>query len=203
MTRLILVRHGETDHNLENKYCGFSDPPLNDKGIRQARRLADRLKETRIDKVYSSDLKRAYQTADIVFKDRSIEKFSDLREMNFGIFEGLKYEEIIKKYPELYREWIIDPIEVKIPGGEGLVDLSKRVKKRLHVILSRHKGENVAVITHGGPIGVILCEDLRRFWQIKQELGALNIIDYTDGLSPLVVKENDSSHIKTKEESIL
>ncbi len=215
MTRLILIRHGETDYNLESRYCGFSDVPLNNKGIWQAERLADRLKGVRIDRAYSSDLKRAYQTAKLVFKNNSIDKLSDFREMNFGLFEGLRYEEIIKEYPVLYRNWIEDPMKVEIPGGEGLKDFSERINERLSFILSQHKGETVAIITHGGPIRVILSEALRsdssnfpgidpgasreiymgEFWRIEQEVGALNIIDCPEKSKPIVVAMNDVSYL--------
>ncbi len=180
--RLILIRHGQTDYNLQNRYCGFSNPALNNKGIKQAKRLAVKLKSLNVDKAYSSDLKRAIQTAKIIFRDLPIEKVSDFREMNFGIFEGLTYEEIIKINPKLYRKWIANPAKVKIPDAEGLRDLNKRVKKRLAHIILQNKNKTIAVVTHSGPIKVILCDilkyGLRQFWQIEQDLGALNIIDF-------------------------
>ncbi len=196
MTRLILIRHGETDYNLENRYCGFSNPPLNNKGIWQSKRLAVRLKNIKIDKVYSSDLKRACETAKIIFENNPIGKITDFREMNFGLFEGLKYGQIIKKYPKLYKDWIDNP-KVKIPNGEGLKDMDRRVQEGLSSILSQHKGKTLAVVAHGGPIRIILCDalkfGLKMFWQIEQENGALNIIDYSKELTPIVVKMNDIS----------
>lgn len=202
MTRLILIRHGETDYSLKNKYCGFSNPSLNDKGIWQAKKLADRLGDPSSVKVYSSDLKRAYETAKIIFKNNSIEKIADFREMNFGLFEGLKYEEIVRRYPKLYRDWVDNPEKVRIPNGEGLRDLRKRVKDRLSLILCQQPGKTLAVVTHSGPIRVILCDALKlglnMFWQIGQETGALNIIDYAKESSPAVVKVNDISGLSTE-----
>ncbi len=207
MARLILIRHGETDYNLHRRYCGFSNPPLNDKGRQQAKILATKLEGVRIDKIYSSDLKRASETAQIIFRNSPIEKVADFREVNFGLFEGLKYEQIIEKYPKLYGNWIDILPKIKIPKGEGLKDLSKRVKKRLFSILSRHKDKTIALITHGGPIRVILCDalkkDLKAFWQIEQESAALNIIEYSQESSPVIVKMNDVSHLSTKEEVTL
>jgi broad specificity phosphatase PhoE len=203
MTRLILIRHSETDYNLLNRYCGFSNPPLNNKGIWQSKRLAARLRDVNIDKVYSSDLKRAVETAKIVFKDNLIETEVDLREMNFGILEGLRYEEVIKKYPTVYRYWIDNPEKVRIPNGEGLEDLTRRVTKKLSLFFSQHKNKTIAVITHGGPIRVILCNVLKcgleKFWQIEQEICALNIIDYSEKMEPVVIKVNDISHLFVKE----
>lgn len=203
MARLILIRHGQTDYNLEKRYCGFSDPPLNAQGIWQAEKLADRLNGLKIDKVYSSDLKRARQTAEIVFRDILIEKSTDFREMNFGIFEGLGYEMIIKEYPHLYSEWINSPAKIKIPGGEGLIDLKRRVLEKLASILSVHVDDTIAIVSHAGPIRVILCNGLgyglKIFWQIEQEPCALNIIDYSEARSPIVVARNDTAHLFVKE----
>lgn len=215
MTRLIIIRHGETEYGLQKRYCGFSDPPLNENGIRQSERLFSKLKKTRVDRVYSSDLQRALQSARIIFRKPALEQFSDFREMNFGVLEGLRYEEIINIYPKLYRDWLKYPEEIKIPQGESLEELSKRVDAKLSSILSENKGKIIALVTHGGPIRTILCNalrfdpsfslrvnpeqsrriDLKMFWQIKQEIGALNIIDYSDELIPAVVKMNDTSHL--------
>jgi len=207
MTRLILIRHGETDFNLQNRYCGFSDPPLNSKGIEQSEKLAAELEAIGVDKVYASDLKRAYETAAIIFKGNSIEKTENFREMNFGIFEGLKYEEIVQRYSKFYRDWIDNPLKVQIPKGEGVRDLSKRVKGRLYSIISRYKDRTIAVVTHGGPIRVILCDALKygldMFWQIEQNIGALNIIEYSKKLEPHIVKVNDTSPLSIKEGSLL
>ena len=202
VTRLILIRHGETDYSLQNRYCGFSNPSLNNKGIWQSKKLADGLGDLSPVKVYSSDLKRAYETAKIIFRNNSIEKVVDLREMNFGLFEGLKYEEIVRKYPKLYRDWVDNPEKIKIPNGESLSDLRKRVKERLSFILSQQEGKTLAVVTHGGPIRVILCDalksDLNMFRQIGQKIGALNIIDYAEESSPVVVKMNDTSYLSAE-----
>jgi len=199
MTRLILIRHAQSDYTLENRYCGFSDPPLNNRGRWQSKRMAAYLKNVSVNMVYSSDLRRAYETAKIVFKNESIEKLTDLREMNFGIFEGLKYEEIIEKYPKHYKDWTDNPIKVKIPEGETLESLSKRVREGLFLILSQHKDRKIALVTHGGPIRIILCDalryDLEMFWQIEQEVCALNILYYSKESLPLVVKMNDVSHL--------
>jgi len=200
--RLILIRHAQTDYSLQNRYCGFSNPSLNNKGIWQSKKLADRLGNLSSVKVYSSDFKRAYQTAKIIFRNNSIEKAADFREMNFGLFEGLKYEEIVRKYPKLYRDWVDNPEKVRIPAGERLKDLNKRVKERLSFILSQYEGKTLAVVTHGGPIKVILCDalkfDVNMFWKIRQEISALNIIDYAKESSPVVVKMNDISHLSAE-----
>lgn len=203
MTRLILIRHGETSYNSERRYCGHSNPPLNDVGMRQSNRLAVKLKGLQIDKVYASDLARAYQTAKTAFENDPIELAPDLREMSFGLFEGLNYEQITERYPTLYRDWVDNPEKVAPPNGEGLRDLSKRVREKVSSILSQHEGKTVAVVTHGGPIRIVLCDalrlDLAMFWRIEQELGALNVIDYARGATPRVIAMNDISPLSAEE----
>ena len=164
--------------------------------------MAVRLKGLRIDKVYSSALVRAYDTAVLIFKNKTIKKSADLREMDFGIFEGLTHGEIIKKRPKLYKSWIDNPLEVKIPGGEKPTQFCSRVRRYFSFILSTHQDETIAVVTHGGPIRVILCDvlgcDMKMFLQIEQNVGALNIIEYPKKLAPVVIEMNDTSHLFSK-----
>ena len=165
------------------------------------------MKDLRIDKVISSDLERAHETARIVFRRNSVEKTADLREMNFGLFEGLRYEEIAGKYASLCQKWVDNPKKVRIPAGESLGDLSKRVCRKLSSILSQHEGKTLAIVTHGGPIRIILCEALKSniemFWRIEQQPGALNVVEYAEGAPPAVVRMNDVSHLSAEEEVVL
>ena len=184
-TKVILIRHGETDWSYQKRYCGFTDIDLNEKGRQQARRLLKRLSKEKIHKVYSSDMKRTLQFAKIVFKDLPAEELLDLREMNFGIFEGLTYKDIMEKYPKVYREWLGNPLDIIVPRGESLKTLARRVRKALKRILSQNSDKKVAVFTHGGPIRVILCDilelDLKEVWKIEQELASISIIEFVEG----------------------
>jgi len=206
MTRLFLIRHGETDYNLNRRYCGFSDLSLNETGRSQVQFLAERLKEFKIDTLYSSDLLRAVETAKIIFKDKTIHKMQEFREMNFGIFEGLNFVEIVEKSPKIYRRWIDNPLEVDIPEGETFTDFCNRVKKGLSFILSKNQDKQISLITHSGPIKVILCEllgcGLDKFWDLKQDNTALNIIDYPEGSSPVIIKMNNMSHLSCRERAL-
>ena len=183
-TKVILIRHGETDWSYQKRYCGFTDIDLNEKGRQQARRLLKRLSKEKIHKVYSSDMKRTLQFAKIVFKDLPAEELLDLREMNFGIFEGLTYKDIMEKYPKVYREWLGNPLDIIVPRGESLKTLVRRVRKALKRILSQNSDKKVAVFTHGGPIRVILCDilelDLKEVWKIEQELASISIIEFVE-----------------------
>lgn len=183
--KLILIRHGQTDWNLEKRYCGFTDIGLNEKGKAQARKLIKRLTTGKVHKVYSSDMKRALEFGRIVFKDMPIEEISGLREMNFGIFEGLTYREIMDRHSKIYQKWIDDPLSTVIPDAESLDGLASRVRKAVAKILSCNKNKTVALFTHAGPIRVILCEilklGLRDIWRIEPGSASISLIDFVKG----------------------
>lgn len=191
-TTLILIRHGQTKLNYQKRYCGSSDICLNKKGLTQAKKLSQRLhklcttsslllNKEKIHRVYSSDMRRAVQFAKIVLKNMTIKKLPELREMNFGIFEGLTYREIMNRYPDIYRNWIDNPLSVAIPGAETLYKVVKRVRKAMKEILSSNKDKTIAVFTHAGPLSIILCDifklKLKKIWQMKQDTASISIIE--------------------------
>ena len=198
-TRIILIRHGETDWTRQRRYAGFTDIDLNETGRWQAGRLCKRLRAERIDKVYSSDLKRAHTSAKIALPDLAVEKVAGLREIKFGVFEGLTYQEAMEKHPEVCTRWIDNPRDVLIPKSEGLKKLAERVRAALDGIISSNKEKTVTIFTHGGPIRVILSDvagfDLNDIWKIEQDLTGVNIIEFHDG-GAQVKMQNDTSHLK-------
>jgi broad specificity phosphatase PhoE len=179
-TRLILIRHGETDWSIKKRYCSFVDIDINDKGKRQAEKLYRRLHKEEIHKVYSSDNKRTLNFARIAFKGFPIEKVPQLREMNFGIFEGLTYREIIKRYPKIYTRWLKKPFNIDIPDGESLSDFKKRVNRILKKIVSSNRNKTLVIVTHAGPIKIIISDILKSkdIWKINIDLASLNIIEF-------------------------
>lgn len=195
-TKLFLIRHGSTDWNVKHRYCGFVDVSLNAKGVTQAKRLGKRLKGETIHKVYSSDRKRALQTAAIVFEGHGIEVVPDLREMHFGIFEGLTYKQIIKKFPLLYKKWLKDPFKVAIPRGENLDMLKKRVVSAFKKIILRHPGQSVAVVCHGGSISSLIIHVLKSkdFWR-HIPLSASLTIAQVKGRKFKLILLNDVTHL--------
>jgi len=116
-TKLILIRHGQTDWNAKKIYCGHQDIGLNAFGRKQASRLRSSLENETIHKIYSSNKKRAIQSARIIFKKAKIRRLAELREMHFGVFEGKNYRQILKKYPDIYCQWLKDPFSATIPEG--------------------------------------------------------------------------------------
>lgn len=194
-TRLILIRHGETPLNIRKAYYGLTNVKLNKRGIAQAKRLIPRLNKERVYRVYSSDLKRAFDFAGIIFKEKTIEKSPDLRELNLGIFEGLTHKQLLKKYPLIYANWLGDPFAVVIPEGDSLCDFRKRIKNFLKKIVSLNSGRTVAVVTHAGPIRIILNDiwKSKDIWSIKVDLASITIIKY-EANKASVESLNDTSY---------
>lgn len=196
-TKLILIRHGETDLNLNKRYCGSMDIELNLEGKKQARKLCKRLKNEKIHKVYSSDSKRAMQTARIVFEGREIERDSDLRELSFGCFEGLTYEQILKRHPKIYKKWLNNPFSVVIPEGEDLRDFRKRIVGALKKIISSNPDKTIAVVSHGGAISIYITDILKstkNFWKLIPRSASINIVEHKNNKGKIRLL-NDTSHL--------
>jgi broad specificity phosphatase PhoE len=149
-TTILLVRHGETDWNAERRVQGHTDRPLNEAGIAQARALAEQLAAEAIDAIYSSDLARAQETAEVVGAVRGlpVETLPELRERDFGTWEGLTDEEIFERFPEARSG----------PWGdaESRDELGARILGACKRIASQHPGGSVLVVTHGGPVRAML-----------------------------------------------
>ena len=195
-TKLFLIRHGTTDLNLEKRYCGFVDLGLNEQGKAQAGKLHQRLKEEKVFRVYSSDRKRAIETAKIIFKCIKIEKIPDLREIHFGVFEGLTYKEILRKHPEVYKKWLDDPFGINIPNGEDLTDFKKRILRAFKKIIRLNEDKTVAVICHGGVISMFMNYILesKDFWGQIPKSASLSVIEYRDA-QPKIRLFNCTKHL--------
>lgn len=195
-TIIILIRHGQTISNLKKIYCGITDTDLNNRGIEQAKKAFRRLQKEKIHRIYSSDAKRALNFARIAFRGLPIEKIPELREMNFGIFEGLPHKEIMKKYPKLYTRWLKNPFYIVIPNSESLNDFKKRVKKILAKIISLNRNKTSAIVTHAGPIKIIISDILKSkdIWKIEPSLASLSIIEF-NGSKAKTVLLNDTSYL--------
>jgi alpha-ribazole phosphatase len=199
--KLILIRHGETLWAKENRYQGHTDVELSERGRKQVKLLAKRLAKEKITAIYASDLQRASETAKAIAKFHSlkVKETPLLREISFGDWEGLKFEEIEARDKELVKKWKNDLPNFRPPQGESLPELKARAEKFLQKILKRHKGENIIVVSHGGFIRIILCSlfnlDFSKFfWRIKQDLGAINIIEFFEG-EPVISLLNDTCHL--------
>lgn len=201
MTNTIyIVRHGQTEWNLLGKTQGHGNSDLTPKGIEQAELLADSMTKYPIDYIYSSDLGRAYQTAEIIGNKLNIEveKTEALREMNFGTWEGRIIKDIIEEDPELYKMWRNEPHLAKIPQGETLSQIKERTDAFIKEINEKYDGKHIVLVTHSLCARIMLLSfldsDVKNIYRINQANTALNIIELRD-YGPVVIKMNDTTHI--------
>jgi alpha-ribazole phosphatase len=203
VARLLLVRHGETEWNKFLRYQGQSDIELSPKGIEQVQKLRDRLALERIDIIYSSDLKRALKTASIIASSHSVKviPLKELREVDFGEFEGLTFEEIEERYPQVVkagRMWFKESLEARAPKGESISQLASRLS-RFAGRLKEHKPEDtVLVVAHGGSLQVLLCIlleiEIKHWWQIHLDSASLSVVKISPPGAVLVLL-NDTCHL--------
>jgi alpha-ribazole phosphatase len=190
ITRLWLIRHGEPEESVRQRCYGSLDVGLSARGQEQMADVAQHLSAEPIARVYSSPRSRALDGARaIAGSTRHVEVLADLREIDFGAFEGLAYDEIAARYPQIYNSWMDHPTEVEFPGGESYAVMRVRVLHALDHMLRASKGETVAVVTHGGVIRALIAWALgvpdEHIFSIGQRHGAVNLLRVTDG-TPVV-----------------
>jgi alpha-ribazole phosphatase len=192
-TRVVLVRHAETEESARGRCYGRLDVQLSQRGLHQAEGLAAWLAGLRLAAVYASPSSRALETARPIAAAHGLEPsvLDALAELDFGEVEGLRFDEIEAERPELFRAWMDDPGQVRFPGGEGLADLRRRVLPALAEIRARHDRQAVAVVVHGGVIRVVLAEALDledgALFRLDQAEGGVSVVDWLDGVPLLRV----------------
>ncbi|MBI3531832.1 MAG: histidine phosphatase family protein [Burkholderiales bacterium] len=201
-TRILAIRHGETAWNVDTRIQGHLDIPLNERGRWQAQRLARAL-ATRdsLQAIYSSDLSRAHETARAIAEATGapLTTHAGLRERGFGLFEGKTYVEIEQTWPEESERWRKrDPHWAPLGGGESLLQTRERILRTLHELASRHPGEQIVLVAHGGVMDQLYRaatgQDLQapRTWQLTNT--AVNRLLWTpQGLS--LVGWADTTHL--------
>jgi broad specificity phosphatase PhoE len=205
MTRLIIVRHAESAFNLQNRIQGHLDSHLTMRGLRQARALARRLKKFKIDKVYSSDLGRAYTTTVAITKYLKVRIVPDrlLREINLGLWEGMTPEEVDLRHDNGYKRWLKKPSTCMIPKGERIAHFRKRITGRVRQIARQNDGKTVLVVTHGGAIAALLTNWLGADFDtvllnLQMDNTSLTVVDESDKRVRLHVI-NDTTHLSERE----
>lgn len=212
--KLYLVRHGETEGAQSNRYKGHIDVPLSGKGIQQMKRLAKylyqnpehRTQNTELKAVYTSDLSRAVKSAEIISEPYNIKPIivRSLRERNFGIWEGMSFDEIKEKYPREFEAWVGNPLKFSPMKGENTLEVKDRAIEALNWILNKHlnaqkssksgssrsnssnglNNSSIAIVAHGGINRIILCHllgiPLENIFRIEQDFSALNIVEFYD-----------------------
>lgn len=198
---LFIVRHGSTEWNKLNKIQGCLDIPLDDEGIKQGYLLANKLKNYNIEHIYSSDLSRAKNSAEIISESLNL-KFtidSRLREMNFGEWQGLSFDQISILDRIKLNEWRNQPSKVKFENGECIDDVKKRSLDFFEEIYKKNEHSNVLVVTHGTFIKILILSllniNLDLYKNLKQDNTALNIIKIIDS-KPTLQLYNDTCHLR-------
>jgi broad specificity phosphatase PhoE len=201
MTRLILVRHGQTDWNVRERYRGRLDVPLNPTGIHQAQLTARRIAESwKVTAVYSSPLRRALATAQAIAaaQSLSVTVVTDLADVNFGSWEGLSPDEVRARWPDLFAAWHSAPHTVRLPGGETLDEVRQRCHAALGRIASVHAEQTVVAVAHTDYNRVLVLTVLGlgsdRLWRLRQDNCAINEIEIDRGHCTLV-SMNDTCHL--------
>ena len=200
MTEIILVRHGETEWNVAEIFRGRADIELNKTGVKQAELLATYLSKIKVAAIYSSPLKRALTTAEIIagYHDTSVAIAHGLIDFNYGQWQGLSHHEVKNTYHELYQAWVSHPDRVKIPAGESLDDVRQRAKDVVTGITSRDTG-TVILVSHRVVNKVLICAllglDNSHFWNIRQDTCGITIFSYEDGRFTLT-RHNDTSYLE-------
>lgn len=204
MTRLLLVRHGETELNAQKRFQGQIDEPLNERGRYQVRALRERLADETLHAVYTSDLQRATETAAIIVAGRETAVIVDprLRELSFGRWEGKTYAQIQAQEEETLAAWEADLVNTAPPGGETLRYFAGRVQQTLTAVHHTHTAaESVLVVAHGGVLQLMLCAALDlppdAYWHFRLKPASLSeIAFYPAGV--IINQLNDTCHLRSQ-----
>lgn len=200
MSRLYLVRHGETELKSSERYWGATDVALSALGLAQAERLRDRLAGEKIDAIYSSGLTRALTTAGLIASrhDISVTLCPEIREINFGRLEGLTFSEIERRFPDVAGLLKKRTLKLTFPGGETVTGFNRRVSRFTKRLEEHSQDETLVVVAHNGPLRTLICRllgiSLEHRWQFRLALASLSIVEtYPEG--GILRSLNDVSHL--------
>ncbi len=184
MTTLIVIRHGQSEGNAAGIFTGSTNAPLTELGRHQAELVCDYLKDYKIDKVYSSTLDRAYETALPIAEARglTVERREGIREINGGLWETMEYDHIRAKYGDAYNLWLTDMGNAVCSEGESVAQLTERVKEEICRIVAENEGKTVAVVCHGTPIRALAC-----IWQ-GVDICDMQSVDWVPNASVSIVE---------------
>ena len=201
MTRIILVRHGQTEWNRNERFRGQADIPLNETGLAQAQATGKRVvAEWQPVAVYSSPLSRAVKTAEAIASQFQlpVQIHPGLTDIDYGEWQGLTPDEARQRWPKEIDAWYNAPHTAQIPGGETLESLRKRTMKTIIALSSRHPAQTIVLVGHTVINRIILLGILGlgndRFWRLKQDTCAINVFEMEAGEFSLVTL-NDTCHI--------
>ena len=204
MTRIILIRHGQTAWNRVERFRGRADVPLNDTGLAQAEATARRVAaQWQPVAFYSSPLSRAVQTAEAMARrfDLPVQAHGGLIDIDYGQWQGLTPDEARERWPERVDAWYRTPETAQIPGGETLNDLRVRLIDAVRELAARHRGETIVLVGHTVANRAILLEalglDNSRFWRLGQDTCAINVLTLDEADQEFtLVSMNDTCHLR-------
>ncbi len=207
MSKLLLVRHGDTKLNSRKRFWGQTDVALNDAGIKQAEQLCNRLASQKIDAVYASNLSRSLVTANIIAAKHQLNIITcdELKEINFGYIEGLTFDEISQQHPVLAKVLSAWNARPEFPGGESFDELNARVLEFIRRLEGHSDEETVLIVAHSGILRLLVCNlmgiDIQHWRQVRIDLASLSILDtYPQGA--ILTLLNDISHLESQEDTI-
>ncbi|MCJ7655072.1 MAG: histidine phosphatase family protein [Dehalococcoidia bacterium] len=201
MTRLIVVRHGRTEWNRVERFRGRADIKLDEVGIKQAEAAASRIADWQVSAVYSSPLRRALATAEILVRPFGLEVklLPGIIDIDYGEWQGLSPEEVAAKDGGLYSKWLESPHEVKFTGGESLTAVRERAASAVDGLIAQHPKETVVLVSHKVVCQILILSllglDNSHFWQIAQDVCAINLFEVRGGV-PSALSLNDTCHLK-------
>jgi alpha-ribazole phosphatase len=189
--RVWLIRHGEPAGEVRSRCYGSLDVGLSERGRKQMEEAAEYLKSEPIARIYSSPRSRARQGAQILASAvlQPVEIVEDFREIDFGDLEGLTYDEIALRYPDLYAAWMEKPTVVAFPNGESFREMRLRVSRAFQSLHFKHDSQTIAIVSHGGVNRILLAEALQMpdecIFRLAQDHAAINLLVF-DHRSPVV-----------------
>jgi broad specificity phosphatase PhoE len=201
VTEIILVRHGQTDWNVQEIFRGRADIDLNATGRKQAELLAQYLKDIKFEAILTSPLERALKTAQIIATGHyrtPVEPVMDLIDIDFGDWQSMSHADVKEKYPELYARWMNEPQRAKMPGGESLADVRKRALKVVYHAVTKYEG-TVVLVSHRVVLKVVILGllglDNSHFRNIKLDACGVTIFNYEDDRY-ILTRHNETSFLK-------
>ena len=204
MTQVIIVRHGRTEWNRVERFRGRADIELDDVGMKQAEVTAERITEWPVAAIYSSPLRRALTTAEILARrfDFGVEPLSGIIDIDYGKWQGISPEEAAMNDNFLYTKWLEDPGVVKFPGGESLAEVRQRATSAVDALVMQYPDAAIVLVTHKVVCQILILNflglDNSHFWQIGQDVSAVNVFQIGDD-STYALLLNDTCHLKELE----
>lgn len=197
MTRLFIVRHAQAEGNVDRIFHGWTDGGITEIGHRQAEKVAERLKNEKIDVIYSSSLKRALQTAQYIADAKSLPiiRTDKLKEINGGDWEGVPYSDLPGRWPNESYTWDNALHLHKMPNGEDIHEFQARLVAEIERIVRNNKGRNICIVTHGTAMRALLCHF--HGWEIEK----INDIPWCDNTAVTIVDAKDDGGYEVIEES--